>query len=605
MRLSRLFMCTTGLLLTLVVVMLGRTTMQDFKTLGAADQGLAAMELAYRVMKFAEKASAERGPSIPILNEVGARDPSKRERLTKARLATDEALALALAGLKQGLQGASSEPSRLALMQIQKARDQLLLARQELERIAALPFSERIAPELRLTRIPIDQMFGVIDTVLEGVAGLSTEAEQIYPDLSLHLVGARYAAELREYAGRLGSQFTVPLATQKPLGVEERRDIPQLIGRIQQLKKLVEVRARVTSHDLRLDAAMSEMNKRYFGVGLPLIDRLVDAGNSAGNSAGVSGNLEKANYGIDSARFVALYVPEMKSIVDLRDAMFLVATEKAKVKITQAKYRMALNAAIGVAILAVEITVFVLIRRRVLKPLLVTTGNMLRLMGGDRNVVAERSDRKDEIGDMQNAVAALKDADEKRLALETERDHLIEHLQIASEVDFLTSLLNRRALMQRGEQLLAQAKRHNWSVAVVLFDIDHFKVVNDAYGHAVGDQVLIQVAAIAKGECRQADLLARYGGEEFVLLAFDCDVDQAIHIAERVRSKMEATKFSAGDSDGFDITASFGVAHAQSFEVDTLELLIKAADAALYKAKSQGRNQVVESDMLFVANNAA
>jgi diguanylate cyclase (GGDEF)-like protein len=132
----------------------------------------------------------------------------------------------------------------------------------------------------------------------------------------------------------------------------------------------------------------------------------------------------------------------------------------------------------------------------------------------------------------------------------------------------------------------------------VLFDIDHFKLVNDAYGHSVGDQVLIQVAAIAQSECRQADLLARYGGEEFILLAFDCEEAQAIQLAERVRTKMAHYKFGSGP-DTFELTASFGVAHAQSFEVEHLEILIKGADRALYKAKSQGRNCVVESDALF------
>jgi diguanylate cyclase (GGDEF)-like protein len=591
MRLTRLFLCTTGLLLTLVVVMLGRSTIQDLKTATSAEQGLYAMELAYRVMKFAEKASAERGPTIPVLNDSEPPDLAKRERLTIARAATDEALSNALNGLDAGLLGRSQEALKLALVQVQKARDQLTMARMDVDRVSALPFSERVVPERRLTRQPIDQMFVVVDTVFEGLTGLSAEAERIYPDLSLQLVGARYAAELREYAGRLGSQFTIPLATNKTLGAEERRDIPQLIGRIQQLRKLVEVRARVTSIDPRLDLAMSEMNKRYFGVGVPFIATLTELG------------LSGQPYGVDSAQFVARYVPEMKSIVQLRDAMFDVAKEQAMQKIAQANRRTKLNLAIGCTILLIEIAVFFLIQRRVIKPLLVTTNNMLRLMNGDIDLAVTKTSRSDEIGDIQNAVAALKEVTEKRISLEAEREHLIEHLQIASEVDFLTSLLNRRALMQRGEQLLAQAKRHHWSVAVVLFDIDHFKLVNDAYGHAVGDQVLIQVAAIAQSECRQADLLARYGGEEFILLAFDCDDAQAINLAERVRTKMAQYKFGAGH-DTFELTASFGVAHAQSFEVDHLEILIKGADRALYKAKSQGRNCVVESDALFFVESS-
>jgi diguanylate cyclase (GGDEF)-like protein len=587
MRLTRLFMCTTGLLLTLVVVMLGRSTIQDYKTVEAAEQGLKAMELAYLVMKFAEKASAERGPTIPVLNDTVPPDALKRERLTKARAATDEALHFALKGLERGLQGQSLSVSKLALEQVQQASDELTKARAEVENVAALPFGQRIAPELRLTRKPIDQMFAVIDTIFGGVTGLSAEAERIYPDLSLQLVGARYAAELREYAGRLGSQFTVPLATEKPLGVQERRDIPQLVGRIEQLRKLVEMRARVTTVDPKLNNAISEMNKRYFSVGLPFIAELTEAGLSA------------QPYGVDSTKFVARYVPEMKSIIELRDSMFAVAKEKATIKIGLANQRMKFNLAIGAAILCIEISVFVLIQRRVLKPLLVTTKNLLQLMNGNVDVNITRTHRADEIGDVQNAVVALKQATERRVSLEAERDHLIHHLQVASEVDFLTNLLNRRALMQRGEQLLAQAKRQHWNIAVVLFDIDHFKLVNDVHGHAVGDQVLVQVAAIAQGESRQADLLARYGGEEFILLAFNCDSAQALHLAERIRKKISESKFSGLD-DCFELTASFGVTFAQSNEIDQLELLIRNADRALYRAKSQGRNCVIESEKILL-----
>jgi diguanylate cyclase (GGDEF)-like protein len=587
MRLSRLFVCTTGLLLTLVVVMLGRITLQDLKTVESAQQGLQAMELAYRVMKFAEKASAERGPTIPVLNDNVPTDPAKRERLIKARAATDQAMQHALDGLTVGLAGQSQDTSKKALVQVEKARLELLEARNEVERVAALPMAERFAPSLRLTRKPIDQLFSVIDTIFEAVTGLSSQAERIYPDLALQLVGARYAAELREYAGRLGSQFTVPLATQKPLGIEERRDIPELIGRIQQLRKLVESRAKVSLMEPKLHAAIDEMNKRYFGTGLPFIATLTEAG------------LSGKPYGVDSSTFVARYVPEMKSIVELRDSMFEVAKDQATQKIAMAEQRMKVNLGIGAAIFCIELAVFLMLQRRVVKPLLKTTQQMICLMDGKLDFDIPKTQRADEIGDLENAVVALKKATEQRITLEQERKQLIDHLQTASEVDFLTNILNRRALMQRGQQLLSQAKRHHWSIAVVLFDIDHFKLVNDAYGHSIGDQVLTQVAAIAQSECRQSDLLARYGGEEFIIVAFDCEPEQARQLAERVRLKMQNTLFGSG-ADTFAVTASFGVASAHSFELDELERLIQSADGALYKAKSQGRNCVIESDRLFL-----
>jgi diguanylate cyclase (GGDEF)-like protein len=577
MRLTRLFMLTTGILLMLVLVMLSRSMLQDWRTVQSAQQGLQAMELAYKAMKVAEKASAERGPTIPVLNDTVPPDPAKRARLDKAREASDAAIAEALAGLAE-TRGSTYES---ATRQLRKTKDELALARQEIERVAALPFDQRVAPGARLTRKPIDQMFAVIDTALEGVTVLSAEAERIYPDLSLPLVGARFSAELREYAGRLGSQFTAPLATQTPLGSDERRDIPLLIGRIEQLRKLIEVQARTHLTDVRVTDAIAEMNKRYFGVGLPFIGELT--------AAGISGQ----PYGVESATFVARYVPEMASIVQLRDKMFEVSREGAASAINTARNRMVVNALIGLAIFLVEILVLVLIQRRVLRPLLVNTQSMKTILSGNLDVPIVKSTRLDEIGDMEKAVAALQETSQRTKNLEQEREQLITQLLYASNVDFLTNLPNRRAFTEQTAQHLADAKTRDLEVAQILFDIDYFKSVNDRFGHAVGDAVLVRLAQLIQTLFRDGDVIARYGGEEFIAMAFGCSAVDALALAERVRSVIEVTEFQALDGKIFHVTASFGVATARARNVETAQSLFRPVDQALYRAKSEGRNRVV------------
>jgi hypothetical protein len=136
MRLTRLFMLTTGTLLSLVLVMLARSILQDWDTVRSAQEGSHAMELAYKAMKVAEKASAERGPTIPVLNDAVAPDPAKRARLAKAREASDSAIAEALDGLAE----AHSVNHDNAARQLRKAKDELILARQEVDRVAELPF---------------------------------------------------------------------------------------------------------------------------------------------------------------------------------------------------------------------------------------------------------------------------------------------------------------------------------------------------------------------------------------------------------------------------------------------------------------------------------
>lgn len=582
MRLTRLFLLTTGLLLALVSALLLRSIWTDWRQVDAAELGLAAMQRAYLGMKVAEKASAERGPAIPVLNDTEPADPAKRARLQEFRRTTDAAFDEALAALAD-----STDPASLsARAQLLQAREELARARMEVDRVAALPHAQRSAPGQRLTRAPIDLMFAVIDTVLAGVTTQSAAAEAIYSELSMPLVGARYAAELREYAGRLGSQFTAPLATGQPLGRQERRDIPQLIGRIEQLRKLIALQARAGRVQPPLQAAIAQMEAQYFALGLPFIDMLTDRG-----MAGL-------DYGVDSAAFVNRYVPPMKSIVALRDALFASARDAATESVAQARRRMAINAALGLAVLCIELTVFLLIRHRVLLPLLRGTRAMNAIMAGrepDGRALTPSS-RRDEIGDMQRAVAALHAAMQRGRTLEAEREQLIAQLRQASDTDFLTGLLNRRAFTEQAVGLIAQARRHGWPVALIVFDLDRFKGVNDQHGHPAGDAVLRAAADIARSQVRQGELLARHGGEEFVLLAVDCRADEARQLAERLRQTLAEATVELPGGDRLHVTASFGLAWAEARQIADLDSLYRDADRALYRAKSEGRNRVCCSD---------
>ncbi|MFG6414109.1 diguanylate cyclase [Roseateles sp. DC23W] len=578
MRLTRLFLLTTGLLLALVSALLLRSVWADWRQVAAAELGLAAMQRAYLGMKVAEKASAERGPAIPVLNDTQPADPAKRARLQEFRRITDASFDEALAAL-----GDSTDPASLsARAQLAQARQQLDRARAEVDRVAALPHAQRSAPGQRLTRAPIDLMFAVIDTVLAGVTTQSAAAEAIYPELAMPLVGARYAAELREYAGRLGSQFTTPLATGLALGREEQREIPLLTGRIEQLRKLISLQARASRAEAPLQAAIAKMEAQYFGTDLPFIAVLTERG--------LAGN----DYGVDSASFVARYVPPMKSIVELRDTMFSAARDAARQRVADARTRMAINAGLGLAVLCIELAVFLLIRRRVLQPLLRITRAMNAVMEG-RDLPARalaRVVRDDEIGDMKRAVVALQAATQRRRELEAEREQLIAQLRHASDTDFLTGLLNRRAFTEQAAGLLAQARRHGWPVALIVFDLDHFKRINDQHGHPAGDAALRAVADIARGHVRQGELLARHGGEEFILLAVDCRASEARQLAERLRQTLADAPIPLPDGVVLHVTSSFGLAWVEARRIADLDTLYRDADRALYRAKAEGRNRV-------------
>lgn len=172
----------------------------------------------------------------------------------------------------------------------------------------------------------------------------------------------------------------------------------------------------------------------------------------------------------------------------------------------------------------------------------------------------------------------------------TERLQVLENLAERANTDHLTGLLNRRAFEARGRDLFAAAKKRGEELALLLIDFDHFKKINDQYGHSVGDAVLTGAAALARSNIRDSDLFARIGGEEFVLLMPAVDAEKAMAMAERLRAAFEAGTYDQAHGTVL-FTVSIGVAVGTAHTA-SLEDLLKDADTALYAAKQAGRNRV-------------
>ncbi|HIE59298.1 MAG TPA: GGDEF domain-containing protein [Hydrogenothermaceae bacterium] len=150
----------------------------------------------------------------------------------------------------------------------------------------------------------------------------------------------------------------------------------------------------------------------------------------------------------------------------------------------------------------------------------------------------------------------------------------------------LTGLFNKGKFNKVLKKEVERAKRYKRPLSLIIFDIDHFKRINDTYGHKVGDEVLKELAKIIKSVIRKADFVARWGGEEFVILAPETDLDGALNLAEKLRQTVEKHQFPTVKN----VTISLGV--AQYIDGETPEEFIIRADMALYKAKENGRNRV-------------
>ena len=176
------------------------------------------------------------------------------------------------------------------------------------------------------------------------------------------------------------------------------------------------------------------------------------------------------------------------------------------------------------------------------------------------------------------------------MAAALENARLFEEARRLATIDTLTEIYNRSHFFLRAQAEFNRARRLGEPMAAMMIDIDHFKRVNDTYGHLVGDQVLRVIAGLCNKRMRKYDLLGRYGGEEFVVILPHTTIAQALTTAERIRENISQTEIKTTEST-INVRVSIGVA-ALTKKMETLESLLDQADRALYQAKDTGRNRV-------------
>jgi two-component system, cell cycle response regulator len=203
----------------------------------------------------------------------------------------------------------------------------------------------------------------------------------------------------------------------------------------------------------------------------------------------------------------------------------------------------------------------------------------------------ERSLSSDDVSFADVVIRAAVAVIRRAQALETTRADN-RRLEALATTDPLTRVLNRRALIDRLTSEVDRARRYDSSLALLLFDIDHFKQINDTAGHLAGDTVLRQLGALLEDAVRKVDIVARYGGEEFIAILPETSSEGAVIFAERLRERISNHAFDIGAGRIVRLTVSIGIATFPSAGVASTEDLIARADEALYRAKAAGRNQV-------------
>ncbi|MBK9780774.1 MAG: diguanylate cyclase [Anaerolineales bacterium] len=203
---------------------------------------------------------------------------------------------------------------------------------------------------------------------------------------------------------------------------------------------------------------------------------------------------------------------------------------------------------------------------------------------GAITVVTDLSERKR----MEEEVRQAKDALQHALTREA-------HL---ARTDELTGINNRRHLFELAKSKVKVAARYQLSLSVIMFDIDHFKKINDHWGHSLGDKILMEIALVVQSEIRSSDLFGRYGGEEFIIFLPMTPATQAYTLAERIRKRVANLKVHSDDGDDVSVTISIGVIQMRTGPTpESLEELLQRVDKAMYDAKESGRNCIVIDDL--------
>ncbi len=186
------------------------------------------------------------------------------------------------------------------------------------------------------------------------------------------------------------------------------------------------------------------------------------------------------------------------------------------------------------------------------------------------------------------------DLEDKLLAIQNQ-------LKDIASRDSLTKLWNRAEITKFLKEEMSRGQREQKPTSVIMVDIDHFKKINDFYGHDVGDQALLQVAARIKKKLRQSDKIGRYGGDEMIIILPGCGLAEIPKIAERLRASV-ARRGIAAELGSVPVTISAGGTSSENFSIPTADRLIKASDEALLKAKNRGRNCVIVNGLAEVSN---
>jgi diguanylate cyclase (GGDEF)-like protein len=415
----------------------------------------------------------------------------------------------------------------------------------------------------------IDSMIAATDFYHQALFRRTSEFLRLEPSALGPILRAQALGEQRDAAGRLGSQLIIPLATQTPVPLNNIEALSRGQERIAVLWWLLRTQGGEAEYLPGFMQQLENTREQFEQQGEAMINMLLAESKSG------------QPYSMDAGNFALRYHASLGSSDELLDT-YLTGVKKHYVnEEKQALLHLIMVSVILAILYLLALGLILYVRSRLLQPILRLNDIATGIIAGKQHDTLMDDSTAEEVQALFSSLGTL--GDKLR-----EQTRLSRKLQRQSEEDPLTGLFNRRAFDALAGTLLRQASPDQpaW---LVMMDVDHFKSINDTWGHPTGDTVLVQLATTLKKFSRPGDVIGRLGGEEFAVVFCSPGHEDVSGYTTRIQNEIRRLRFEGPGGEPFSITASFGVAPGWQRE---LSEVLAQADAALYEAKNSGRDRI-------------
>ncbi|WP_406612559.1 GGDEF domain-containing protein [Acinetobacter schindleri] len=543
-------------LLFICIPLIVNSTQSYLKAVRTSDELHALQEVAI----LANKISKERAPANKVLSSTSEEIHQRQQELEIYRKEVDQQFEHTAKVLQQV--GFPHLSQRLE----SAVRPSLEQGRLQIDSYAKIPWEQRNAQALDQAIAAMFKAWDSCRTILKGVVIASNTTSTSQNNFISQIL---FLSDLRDQAGRAASIIMAYVTFDQPIPAANLTRAMQVQYRIHYLWDLIGTLQPEEDKTEEFNQLHNAVDTVFIQKGLPIVSSLVEE------------SIQQVPYHLTGTELTNAMVDKFATVVDLQSYLLDYSNQVAEREKSSHLQQLLWTVLLSFVSLGAAIATMIFARKSVFQPLIEARQILFTLSeNGDTKALSSNAHTKSE--SLFTAIQRLQQMLQQRDALEF-------RLKNIAHSDPLTGLANRFALEEYTRFLESHPSQFS-QTCLMIIDIDHFKQVNDQYGHIIGDEVIQFVAQCLKDNVRTSDLLVRYGGDEFLVLIENIDFDNARKIADKIRSEVEDAYILSENGDQIQVSVSVGVAiGAQSW----ISLFTKA-DKALFVAKGQGRNAVAE-----------